>query len=479
MAVYNEADFVMQGREVQDPEIAKDELELYYDVKGKKNGDVHKDKLLDMSGQGKDGELTGFDYDGKLSGYDGDNGLVFDGVEDTLEMPKLSGIDANNFTYQLNNNILAFTGDEVKTVKNGDIEVSGRNYFVVSNMNPRPSTISSRRHYTFEVEPNQLHTLSVYGTTSGTSFRVDGVYVHYSQARDGYQFSSNSDGIVTVDFWQDEDLQFIDGTAKIKLEKGSIATDWLEAPEDLIETTDLKGNILGDMEDIVDASPRDRQSGKEVFTEHADDSHVHVEVDGQSYQHAGSGKNLHRPEKIIDDNRRISGTASGLASSRGDRYWYIDYMDIKPNTQYTFSIKTDVEYEDGVFYHVLDEDYELVLGSGSSSESVGNGYTFATPLNSKYIRYSFPYGLEDSIQFEEGSTATEYEPPAPTPDYPVEIESLNDFDVVSQKSKGGTIDDIEIGGENLILYSDSQPEIIHSTKVTWSYFENSTWKEIM
>src|SRR5574344_3044089 len=98
MAVYNEADFVMQGREVKDPEIAKDGLELYYDVKGKKNGDVHKNKLLDMSGQGKDGELSGFDYDGKLCGYDGDNGLVFDGIDDTLTTPKLSELNPSNFT---------------------------------------------------------------------------------------------------------------------------------------------------------------------------------------------------------------------------------------------------------------------------------------------------------------------------------------------------------------------------------------------
>lgn len=41
------------------------------------------------------------------------------------------------------------------------------------------------------------------------------------------------------------------------------------------------------------------------------------------------------------------------------------------------------------------------------------------------------------------------------------------------------IDNIEFGGRNLILHSNSQPEINHSIKVTWSYFENSTWKEIV
>ena len=41
-----------------------------------------------------------------------------------------------------------------------------------------------------------------------------------------------------------------------------------------------------------------------------------------------------------------------------------------------------------------------------------------------------------------------YQDGEPTPDYPVEIHSLNDFDVVSQKSEGGTIDGIEVGGRN-------------------------------
>ena len=42
----------------------------------------------------------------------------------------------------------------------------------------------------------------------------------------------------------------------------------------------------------------------------------------------------------------------------------------------------------------------------------------------------------DSLQLEEGVVATAYERPAPAPDYPIEIHSLNDFDIVSQKSEG-------------------------------------------
>src|SRR5699024_6205689 len=58
-----------------------------------------------------------------------------------------------------------------------------------------------------------------------------------------------------------------------------------------------------------------------------------------------------------------------------------------------------------------------------------------------------------------------YEPPAPTPDYPIEIHSLNDFDVVSQKSEGGKIDGIEVGGRNYALDTSSQYK--NETVLTW------------
>src|SRR5699024_5612377 len=55
-----------------------------------------------------------------------------------------------------------------------------------------------------------------------------------------------------------------------------------------------------------------------------------------------------------------------------------------------------------------------------------------------------------SLQVEYGSQLTSYEPPAASPDYPIEIHSLNDFDVVSS-----------VGKRNIILNS-SEPMDIHS-----------------
>src|SRR5699024_918824 len=67
-----------------------------------------------------------------------------------------------------------------------------------------------------------------------------------------------------------------------KLEKGNTATDWTPAPEDVQSQIDGVG--LTDKTELL--------SGTEIFTDKADNSAVHVGIDGKSYQHAGSGKNL-------------------------------------------------------------------------------------------------------------------------------------------------------------------------------------------
>lgn len=55
----------------------------------------------------------------------------------------------------------------------------------------------------------------------------------------------------------------------------------------------------------------------------------------------------------------------------------------------------------------------------------------------------------------------------PTPDYPVEIHSLNDFNVVSQKSEGGVIDGIEVGGRNYLPLSRGDLESYNPYNTDW------------
>ena len=477
---------MLKGNKVLHPPVRTDGLELYYDTKGKKNTDTHKDKLLDMSGNDRHGELHNFSYK-NLSGYQEDSELVFDGIDDTLTMPKLNDINPSNFTYQLNNNILAFTGDEVKTVKNENIEINGRNLISesligrngldsmdISRYVPKGvisfskskgyDGISIRAH---PLLPNTEYVMSYrYRKTSGTlvsfgghtdnSWRNNKAYV---DGIEGGSYSGTSSVFVSDDEIEHEVVIYINTPSEIavnnliyiqpnrgsatsvgidvydlKLEKGNMVTNWTPAPEDLLEVTELKGNILGDMEDIVDDHTRDEQSGVEVFTDKADDSLVRVEVDGKSYQHAGSGKNLIplqgwdlRGDAYVDED-------SGYIYSSFSSFAYSPYVKIKPNTDYTYSHYGSPHRASLLFLDINKD----TIASYTSWDGVG---TLSSPDNAYYFkRYATDTSLQTELegfkfQLEEGSTATAYELPAPTPDYPIEIHSLNDFDVVSSAGR--------------------------------------------
>lgn len=121
------AHFVLKGTDAISPDVVKDGLELYYDIKGKTNQDVRKDRILDMSGNERNATLTGFDYEGTSGYYDG---LVFDERDgkDKLTRPAIAGLDPTNLTYQVNGNIVRFKSDgTAQTVQDGEIMEIGRN----------------------------------------------------------------------------------------------------------------------------------------------------------------------------------------------------------------------------------------------------------------------------------------------------------------------------------------------------------------
>ena len=490
MSYINETDFVIENKQLVYPEIVTDGLQLYYDAKGKRDTDYHRDTMLDMSGNKNHGKLHNFAYE-KHSGYK--DGLVFDYIDDKLVRPELDGIDANNFTYQLNSNILAFTGDEVKTVKNGSVEVSGRNLqrdvtegysetvnnvTVVDNRSllVEYQVNSASSPYVFIRNTETLHegqeyTLSFYATL----YRNSRVHLNFGLRNSGgfpdqgqtlepevrtkitHTFKPTKDGTPQLILFTGptaipQSILFED----MKLEKGSIATDWTPAPEDLIETTELKGNILGDMENIIDGLYKTEVlSGEEIYTDQADDDAVvHVEVDGKSYQHAGSGKNMFNKYLLSDRSKFELATYSSSPA-----------IQLKPNTTYTLSASRVNPSPDG---------YQLVLNIMDATGGVpiyGSPEYNTTRIKAVFNMYGEHSGFDDfrsvfitpesgliffsyydnnlgkssegnwftdvmiDAQLEEGSITTEYEPPVQSPEYPIEIKSLNDFDVVSSVGK--------------------------------------------
>src|SRR5699024_10489840 len=189
-----------------------------------------------------------------------------------------------------------------------------------------------------------------------------------------------------------------------------------------------------------------------------DDSVVHVEIDGKSYQHVNpNARNMIPTDyKYWEDGHYSMGGIKEVYANRIRVPWLVK---VEPNTRYYWDSNDSSTHfvirslnRDGTF----NSSWGGVGSSGSRTTSSSEHYLgiafyntsdYETKFNNGTIKPLFQLASHPDKSFEE------FVPPAPTPDYPIEIHSLNDFDVVSQKSEGGKIDGIEVGGRNLISES--------------------------
>lgn len=260
-------DFVYQGDNLIYPNYpARENLILHYDFSGMKNSDVTKDIARDLSGNGNNGELQNFAYIDE-SGYL-DNELIFDGIDDFITIPEPQ-IDLDNFTYSEGINVLSFRGDEVATVVDGVVEIGGRNYVLNSDFS------EGQKHWILQYERNALfsnNTLTL-SSDNESSTENDSVYQNLKIERDVRVIGSvlvKGEGVLRLRFGEGDAFrqdfainspdEFINIHAifphtgnqnfmimlvgkgelvitNVKLERGTKATDWTPAPEDLEMTT--------------------------------------------------------------------------------------------------------------------------------------------------------------------------------------------------------------------------------------------------
>ena len=517
-----ETHFVMKNGRAEQPKVIQENLELYYDVKGKTNNDAHKDTLLDMSGNKKHGTLTDFAYRNQ-SGYA--DGLIFDGVDDTLTRPSITGLDPNNMTYQMNGNILRFDGDEVEWIDSEGAAKSrainllrnsnfhnGLHAWTGANIKHIDNGILSHSDVRYN-GIQQIMTSSIYSTIKPSDIKGHvlffsaeiyvpdrGVVLYLNdgmgQTNSSYTDYFNkftlvsgirriSEDATTLNFKLQDNrespdkskyglkyAQVIDLTQMYgagnepTIEEIRDTPDdwpWIPNPNDLIEASNLKGNILGDLEGVIDSGDRDRVSGEQpLFTDKADDdSVVHVEIDGNSVG-GGSGKNLASAVGLVDDlySNGISTSLAWVDDVDSNSFTYRTIPNMHTKTTYLDSkFKTNTAYTISFTGQITNESnpaVSSVIGFRYTDETNGNVVTIRTS-KSEFKTTSNPDKTVKSIQFgwghagnaviqnfqlEEGLVATEYEPPAPTPDYPIEINSVNNVDVVSS-----------VGGRNLLLNS--------------------------
>lgn len=512
MSYINETDFVIENKELVYPEIVTDGLQLYYDAKGKRDTDYHRDTMLDMSGNKNHGELHNFAYE-KHSGYK--DGLVFDYIDDKLVRPELN-LQPNDFTFMLNGNIISFSPDgTVKRVQDGEVIESkgfnmvrngdfgdgmsrwnkstltdvrvtkglatvraGKQYGgITHNLNsPSRMPLAGEKYYfcaNVERESSNIHLIlndgsnqtyavgPMIGLVSGIRTLVDNptaLIVKLQDNSDKNWTDAKISDIIVINLTE----TFGAGKEPTKEQMDEIINRFGFIPnaQDLIDPTEYKGNVLGDMENIIDGLYKTEiLSGTEIFTDKADDSVVHVDIDGKSYQHAGSGKNLF-PKEFLSDRSNFD-----LSTYSANN----EMIKLKPDTTYTLSserilatpsIQVVLNIQDGTngAKRHNEEGYNadrltLVFNRHKHPKDGGSIVkTFTTPpsgliyfsyydnANGQSSEGSWFTDIMINAQLEEGSTATTYEPPAPSPDYPIEIHSLNDFDVVSDVGRNLLLD---------------------------------------
>lgn len=256
--------------------------------------------------------------------------------------------------------------------------------------------------------------------------------------------TANKDKIVTLtdpDMFRQKFLDYYTAELKLATEVERVAKE--SAEEYVEELTD--GVSLKDKTEIL--------SGNPIFTDKADDnSVVHVEVDGKSVG-GGSGKNLINSKAFKDYPQHPNYVGSNHM-----------VLKLKPNTKYTMSTNfpihpdgNNVIYFNGVSGVDVPSD-----GVPKTTTTDGEGNLFILTFKNRpngELLYNGTYW----VQLEEGVVATDYEPPAPTPGYPIAINSLNDFDVVSTQSKStldNTLDfyrntDLIVTDPTKRIYADS------------------------
>lgn len=248
---------------------------------------------------------------------------------------------------------------------------------------------------------------------------------------------ANRDRVVTItdpDLFRERFLEYFLAELALSSENERLAIKRAEEYTDRI--TD--GSSVVDKTEIL--------SGTEIYTEKADDSVVHVEVDGKSYQPTD-------PNNLFDIEEWFRVPDSEKPVTTGVPYIELN---LEPLTQYTVS--TNIPDRNGN-YDVFAMPTDQNASSGINGLSEGNSRVVST-IGNGILKISMrSFSLDKSsgywIKVEKGATATPFKGySTPTPDYPIEINSLNNVDVVSQKSEGGTIDDLSVGGRNLLRNSD-------------------------
>jgi hypothetical protein len=114
------------------------------------------------------------------------------------------------------------------------------------------------------------------------------------------------------------------------------------------------------------------------------------------------GKNLFDSSNRVDGQRFDQTTGNFVASATN--FYTPNYISIKPNTTYNYSFSASIDLR--IIYY----DANKTFISGLLISTIGTSDARTTPSNAYYVRLSTGISKIDTLQLEQGSTATTYEP---------------------------------------------------------------------
>lgn len=176
-----------------------------------------------------------------------------------------------------------------------------------------------------------------------------------------------------------------------------------------------------------------------------------VREDGVCKQTTTTGKNIFDKDSAVYKNGYIKDDNGNEAVSSGNVSGYItNYIALKPNTQYT--IQGDIASSSSsmrIYYYDVSKQWLSRSRTILQSEIP---YTFTTSSDCYYMQFQYVVASinPSTIQIEEGSSATSYEPytggePSPSPDYPQSISVLTGTHHINVCGKNIFDGELELG----------------------------------
>ena len=226
-----------------------------------------------------------------------------------------------------------------------------------------------------------------------------------------------------------------------------LTDDW-DSIESLIGDTDLDKNIeniAGSLDNLYNELPKVTGSGTSITLEDTRKGRIESELGGNTSQFTTTGKNL----LGLADGSNTSGglnvtrannviTFSGTASSTYPNTGNVPYT-LGAGT-YTIS-STNNDYDFYLWFRNSNNDtiYTANLSKGTKTITVSTNDIASVVIGVEHLTINTQYTLSTSIQIEQGSSATSFEPftngASPNPDYPQDIHVVSGDNEIVINSK--------------------------------------------